>query len=409
MPARRISSIVGLIMACGWWCKLVAQPLPAALPVFIKMEDNILYRNNEAPLLHFFRSLDSLILFGDRKVSILHLGDSHVQAGFFPNEVRVQFQRNLLLGNGGRGMIFPYKLASTNGPVEYGIQYTGQWSHCKMKPSADCATGIAGYAASTTDTNASITVFANHKGNNPLYHFSQLRILHDTTDVLLPDIDSLITAVEYGKGYTTFTLNHDTTAITIRLRPNDSIAGVFTLYGIGLDDEDAGIVYHSFGVNGATVTDWANNALLTQQAALLQPDLIILSLGTNDAYPRYFDTTAFQLEYRRLLQQLRMAAPGASVILTTPGDSYRQRRYYNSNNLLARSALFRLGETEALSVWDFFSVMGGPNSIYEWYRQGLASADKLHLTQNGYLLQGRLLFDAIMRSYYQYLNETVGP
>ncbi len=39
----------------------------------------------------FFRSLDSLILKGEGTINILQIGDSHIQAGFIPEEMRKDF------------------------------------------------------------------------------------------------------------------------------------------------------------------------------------------------------------------------------------------------------------------------------------------------------------------------------
>lgn len=386
---------------------LLAQPGMPTIPEFINWENNMLYRDSDKPLQGFFTSLDSLILRGDRKVSILHIGDSHIQAGFFSNEVRVQFQRNILMGNGGRGMVFPYKMAQTNGPINYGIQYQGQWDHCKLGEGHACPTGIAGYSAITSDTAGQISVYVNHKGPNPDYTISRVKIFHERSPAYytpyLKNAD--VIEVNTHEHYTEFVLQNDTDVVTMALRQDSLTQHAFRFYGISLENDDPGVVYHSFGVNGADMPDWLTCDLLVAHMQVLKPTLIIISLGTNDAYMRSFSQQKYLDNYRQFLKKLRQGAPDASIILTTPGDSYRYRQYYNDNNLEARKAVFDLARAEHLSVWDFFTVMGGPNAIYRWYKHGLASPDKLHLTQRGYALKGKLLFEAIMRAYYEYLDK----
>src|SRR3989304_5140759 len=48
---------------------------------------------------------------GVKKMSIVHMGDSHVQSDILPGEVRNILQP--ILGYGGRGMIFPYSAAKS--------------------------------------------------------------------------------------------------------------------------------------------------------------------------------------------------------------------------------------------------------------------------------------------------------
>lgn len=395
-------------VVCSW-----AQPVEDVgghepdIPSFIDWEANVLYRASNAPLLHFFKSLDTLIMRGDRKVNILHIGDSHVQGGFFSNEVRVQFQKMMFLGNGGRGLVFPYKIARTNGPWNYGIAYRGSWETTKStKTRPEFPVGLTGYTAVTTDTNARITVFANHKGHNPHYTISRLKVLHETGEASLEPYLPNTQPIEVIRDslFTEFILLEETDTVTIAFRKTYPHQRAFKLFGITLENEDPGVVYHSVGVNGADIPAYLRSEYLVPHVRLLQPDLIIISLGTNDAYTKGFNAPEFMKQYEQLLAKLLVAAPNTSVLLTTPGDAYRYRRYYNSNNVGARDAIFKIAKEQDLAVWDFFSVMGGPNSVYKWYKSGLATYDKLHLTQNGYRLQGKLLYEAIMRAYYDYLD-----
>jgi len=344
---------------------------------------------------------------GNRKVNILQIGDSHIQGGFFSNEVRVQFQKMMFFGNGGRGLIFPYKIAHTNGPWNYGIAYRGSWETTNnVHNHPPFPLGLTGYTAITTDTTARITVFANNKGSNPPYTISRVKVLHATGEASLEPYLPNAKVIEVIKDslYTEFVLMNETDSVTIGFRQVNPHERAFTLFGITIENEDPGIVYSSVGVNGADIPAFLRCEYLVPHIRILKPDLIIVSLGTNDAYPRGFSSKEFFEQYEQLLAKLREAAPEASILLTTPGDGYRYRRYYNSNNVGARDAIFKLAKQEDLAVWDFFSVMGGPNSVYKWYKSGLATYDKLHLTENGYLLQGKLLFEAIMRAYYDYLD-----
>ena len=99
---------------------------------------------------------------------------------------------------------------------------------------------------------------------------------------------------------------------------------------------------------------------------------------------------------------LKETSPESAIILTTPADNYRRRRYPNNDLPAMREILFRIARQHKLIVWDLYTVMGGKNSMLRWLNSGLAARDKVHFSQEGYLLQGNLLFEAILESYTEF-------
>ena len=65
--------------------------------------------------------------------------------------------------------------------------------------------------------------------------------------------------------------------------------------------------------------------------------------------------------------------------------------------------IMKLSGKYGCAVWDFYSVMGGLNSVSLWYKEDLVKNDKIHFTREGYILKADLLFNAIMKSYDNYL------
>ena len=66
----------------------------------------------------------------------------------------------------------------------------------------------------------------------------------------------------------------------------------------------------------------------------------------------------------------------------------------------------KLSRKQHAAMWDMFEVMGGLNSVVLWQREGLSKRDRIHFTREGYLLIGDLLFDAIMKSFGEYLYKS---
>jgi lysophospholipase L1-like esterase len=138
----------------------------------------------------------------------------------------------------------------------------------------------------------------------------------------------------------------------------------------------------------------------------MKPDWIIISLGTNDAYPLHFNKDEFIGNYIALLTKIREADPGVPVLLTVPGDSYRRHRYDNLNLLEAREAILEVAKKTDCAVWDFYSFMGGQKSIMQWYKAGLVARDKLHFNKQGYIIQADLLFGAFVDAWSSFIDQS---
>ena len=200
-------------------------------------------------------------------------------------------------------------------------------------------------------------------------------------------------------GFAEFTFAYEVTQLTVKLQKTNAKQYHFTLQGISLENNRPGLQYASLGVNGAEVTSFLRNPALEENLKALNPDLIIISLGTNDSYGRNFDPVYFKQNYGTLLQRIRRAAPNTSILLTTPGDCYLHYKYPNYSTGKAVLKIHELAEETGCAVWDFYRVMGGLRSVVKWQYNGLATKDRVHLTGKGYKLQGELLFEALMRNY----------
>ncbi|MDX5347767.1 MAG: hypothetical protein LPK19_11025, partial [Hymenobacteraceae bacterium] len=93
----------------------VQDSLKQKLP-FLEVKQNVLL-NDSAGLQDFYYKLLDLQETGSEVVSVVHIGDSHIQADLFSGRVRQELHK--YYGNAGRGLIFPYKVARTNEPWSY--------------------------------------------------------------------------------------------------------------------------------------------------------------------------------------------------------------------------------------------------------------------------------------------------
>jgi lysophospholipase L1-like esterase len=189
----------------------------------------------------------------------------------------------------------------------------------------------------------------------------------------------------------------------------DSTQALFTLQGLLLESDDPGIFLHASGVNGASTNSWLRCQRFSEDLALLHPDLVILSIGINDAHDPDFQAARFKANYQQLIQRIRAASPGCAILLTTNTDSFIKRRTVNRRAEDVRQVMLVLSQEEGVAVWDALGVMGGVGSIRSWESVGLAKRDRIHLTREGYALLGDLLFDALMNDLDHHLRQTYRP
>jgi len=372
---------------------------------FIKQDKNQIQAYENSSMRHFYASLDSLQHGRKSKVNIIHIGDSHVQADFFSGHLREMLQADSLFGNGGRGLVFPYNAVRTNAPDNLKVTYTGSWEGCRNTArDKSCDWGLAGITATTYSAAASLTIDPTSNSLLP-YSFTNVRLFFNTQDTGNFQVQFLneegTRTVKIENGYALFELVKPVTSITIGFQKTSEEQNHFTLQGITLENNERGIQYHAAGVNGAEVTSVLRMPSLEKNIATLRPDLVIVSLGTNDAF-RSLDAKAFKRNYGELIQRIRRASPTTSILLTTPGDNLRGKRYPNPDNVRAVKVISDLAEETGSAVWNFFEVMGGLQSIRHWHANRLAAYDRVHLTQHGYMLQAELLYDALMSDYEQY-------
>ena len=389
---------------------VLAQPeiVDRAKYPFINYKENVIYTPNKDVLLPFFRNLEGLMKSGDKQINIVQIGDSHIQADILSNQMRQSLQDFFPGGNGGRGFMFPYGMAHTNSPYTYKVDFTGKWEACRNVQHKDCTLGLAGISVTTTDSFSTFHISQSDAATNR-YDCTRIRFFYSSPDSayevkLLTEDTLIIQSISYTDGEIEWNLSKPLSSLSFQVRRKIHSAAPFTIYGLSMETRDPGIVYHAVGINGAEVVSFLKCALLPKQLQQLFPDLIVISLGTNDAYSYEFDSSLYHRRYTNLIQSIRTEIPGIRILLTTPGDCYLKGRP-NTSNLQAREVIFKLANEYDCAVWDYFTTMGGLGSVNTWYKEGLSTNDRVHYNFTGYQIQGNLFLEALIRSFDEYLDQ----
>ncbi|NDV78300.1 LysM peptidoglycan-binding domain-containing protein [Dysgonomonas sp. 511] len=193
--------------------------------------------------------------------------------------------------------------------------------------------------------------------------------------------------------YSSFT--SDTLIERVTILPAQKQA-MYNLNGFVVENNHPGVIYHSIGVNGAKITDYAKYPLFFKQLPILQPDLIILSFGTNESFGKISDSDyIFQL--KQFVDEIKKLNKDAIVLVMTPPPSMFRRG--RTNTYISDYSIALMGLTY-LPVWDLYTRMGGASGISakgEYAR--MIARDKVHYTAGGYSAQGQLFASDFIDAY----------
>lgn len=367
---------------------------------FIKNDSNKIV-DTYNKLYPIFHSLEQLSKNDDiTQVSFLQIGDSHIQAGMNTTIIRKRLQDTF--GNAGRGYIAPLRLINTNQPDDYTISSSNQWSGSRcVLPKSGYTYGIGGITARTKDSTLAIQLSLSPTDSSN--YFNRLLVFHNKANSMSCDSNSF-TSSNLSDNVLEINLSKYTNTIQLSQTQNEDTVSI---YGFSLENDKKGIRYHSIGVNGAQYTHYAKLSLFQTQTTALHAQLIIISLGTNEAYGRTFDNAVFYSQIDSLISGLQRINPDAQMLLTTPMESlrkYRKKQYINKKVELVRNTILRYAKDKQLPYWDLYKIAGGEKSSWKWKRHDLMRKDGVHFTLTGYELQGNLFFDAFMKSYTNYVE-----
>jgi len=390
----------------------IGQPITIAEPYkrfpFVKEEVNLI--SNSGHLSGLMEKLYDLERNGNRTINILHIGDSHLQADFITSVIRTTLQKEF--GNGGRGLVVPFRVAKTNEPLNYrsGSSYLWQSKRCVF-PNQLLPIGIGGVTINTSDSCADISIktindsILNYgfnkvklfyENDSTSYGFALLDSLGNRVSVFVPD------SVDNYSFIATATLSSQTNKMTVKVIKTGEQQSRATIYGLLLENGNSGIIYHTVGVNGAHYQNYSEALHFSEQTKALKPDLIIISLGTNEAYGFNFNQEKFYADMQLLFNQLKQKNPNAGFLFITPACSYRRKKP-NPRLPLAAKTIIRFATDNNLSYWDLQRATGGDNSAYNWKKNHLLRPDGVHYSRIGYELQGNLFCNAFLNAYNAYV------
>ncbi len=153
---------------------------------------------------------------------------------------------------------------------------------------------------------------------------------------------------------------------------------------------------------GTKYSDYNELAELDAQLKSEQPDLVIISLGVNDAASGSAETN-FSQKIDHLISKIKKLSPGSSILITTPSDALKYDKakgiyapIHDLKNVV--DMLVQYSNTHSIAYWNLYQIMGGQYSINRWVEKKLAQPDRIHFTDKGYEILADWLFTAFTNS-----------
>jgi len=194
-------------------------------------------------------------------------------------------------------------------------------------------------------------------------------------------------------------------------------SGDTRIFGVAIERDVPGVVYDALGANGARARLWWAMSAdhWKEQMDLRKPSLVILQYGTNESEDGSIDDTKFSQQFGDLIDKVKLAAPGASVLVASPLDRAEKSE---NGDLQTRKMIVKLVELErqaaidhGVAFWNTYEAMGGKGTIARWVKADpqLASWDLTHPTPAGAEVIGNLFFTALTTGYDAFESRKPAP
>lgn len=334
---------------------------------------------------------------------IIHLGDSHVQGGYFSIPIRQFFDD--YFGIGGLGWVAPYRFLRSNQPQLAKISgnksgWSGSFITSRKYVDSPSPTGITLTANRVNEVEITATDY---------FPIKKVVVFRDaSTPPLYIKGDSpsqRLLAISEEPIADTLRVNLPTSSLTL-VAPNGA-----RWYGASLENGYPGPLLHTIGYNGAFYSSM-NQCSFIDHLQLLRPRLLIISLGTNDMLVHRFSSTQFASNVRSFVGALQRALPTTAIILTSPVSAYTSKRVrrgvYHWTPSPYAAEVAKVLEQEAADLGcgyiDVYSAFGGIARVNALLEAGMLSKDRIHLTREGYDEAGKAIAYALLSDFRRYLE-----
>lgn len=389
-----------------------------------KFRQSIQIADKAKPALHqFFDALDNA---KNKKVRIMHYGDSQIEADRITSVLRNELQNRF--GGFGVGLFDVIQVAPK---MSVNIEYSENWKRFPGFGKKDSSVTHNKYGPliafsrftnipNSTIISDSVQHNAWIKLKKPRASYSKTKTHHQLKIFLSNsykpihyDILAEGNIVKSG----TISTNTPFQVISTNFQNTpEEIAIMFSgadspdIFGISLEGNN-GVVVDNIPLRGSSGTIFTkqNQTLLSNCYANLSPNLIIMEFGGN-VVPYVKDEKGckeFGDWFKSQIYFMKKLNPNAAFVVIGPGDmSIKEGTEYVTYPLLenVRDALKEASISSGCMFWDMYEVMGGKNSMPTWVNAepALAASDYIHFSPKGAKKIAEEFTKKLIRLYEEY-------
>jgi lysophospholipase L1-like esterase len=262
---------------------------------------------------------------GGRGLVILQLGDSHTSADFLSGELRRRLQARY--GNGGAGYIIAGRPHTGVRTSALKVAASPGWTYKAIQKSDNISEfWLSGFNAITAAPGETLTFTSE----NPVT-FDSIEI-----EALRQPGGGAIDIMMDGKVKSSFDLTANAIEpIVLRLTPDgeptDQVrqieiktqtSGAVSIASVAVFNKRSGVSYNSIGYPGATIDilNKFDHALMADDLRRLNPQIVVLVFGTNEASNTFLDAARYEQKYVKVLDKIKAALPSAAIVIVGPPD-----------------------------------------------------------------------------------------
>ncbi|MFT5681286.1 MAG: lysophospholipase L1-like esterase [Myxococcota bacterium] len=341
------------------------------------------------------------------RVRMTFFGASHTGGDYWTGHIRRVMQSRY--GDAGHGFILPAALYRGFRNTDINLCRTDGWRPDYDRAKTSWGDGYLGLGMSVSSTDPADFGWIETTRSNPHGRaVSRYRIF----GLMQPEGGTLTAQVD-GSPPLTFSTRAESPDLlqawidvepgAHRLTVSPQGDGEVRLFGISAERAGPGVIVDAVGIRGRQAKSWLSwdESLMGQMMTALDPDLVVLAYGTNEAADSDYTMEAYARDLRAVLTRLRESRPHAACVLAGPSDRAIKK---------SRTTPWVWGRTEPVAqvqrevapefgcvFWDWQQATGGPGSMLIWrqYDPPLAAGDYIHFTPSGYIHSAELFIAAL--------------